>query len=377
MIHLRPGSPAFRLIELIASCGEFPLSSLGLLGDERWYRDCVRRLTEPDLIRLSHTDILCAPLILNGKGKTKSVRLRKSAFPILESIGGMDYYLHAYWHQKFPGDAAHRERNFRVGEAMAMCMAAGIEFRPYRLPKLTTAGKGTPGKEPLFYPSRLLKVGGGNDIRKTGFTRIAGAIFCGTEVFAVYNARNAVMKWQGAGEFKARESLSMLARMNAGIPAAESCILFGASEEVAQKTVLPADDRRSPDFRFSSVYPRAHFVPANRDGVRLLRLMTVPGWRETILDLLFEPRTRTYDRGAFQYDAKVDGVCIHSHLDADLSRLIRFRDAICYYQGPFEVICYPFQTDFLKRLFGDRVRLTQVEMRLVEKEFETERGDLS
>ena len=53
MIHLRPGSPAFRLIELIASCGEFPLSSLGLLGDERWYRDCVRRLTEPDLIRLS------------------------------------------------------------------------------------------------------------------------------------------------------------------------------------------------------------------------------------------------------------------------------------------------------------------------------------
>lgn len=375
MIRFRPGSPAYRLIELIASCGEFPLSALGLLGDERWYRETVRRLTNPCRIRLSQTDLTGAPLILNGKGKNKSVRLRKSAFPILESIGAGGYYLHAFWEQKFPGDASHKKRNFKIAEIMAMCMGAGIEFRPYRLPVMNKTGLGAPSEDvPQFIPSRLLKTGGGDDIRKTGFTRLTGAFLFGRRLLAAYHTGNAEMKWQGRGEFKAKDALSALARRN-GFPLVDSCVLFGASEEVALKAIALDDDRKHLDFRFHSIYPHIHFLPTDRNGIRLLRILTVPEWKERILDLLFEPWTRTYDRGAFQYDAKVDGVYIHSHLDADLSRLVRFRDAIGYYQGLFEVICYPFQTDFLRAMFGDRVRLNPVDLRLVEEELIPEGGE--
>lgn len=39
-------------------------------------------------------------------------------------------------------------------------------------------------------------------------------------------------------------------------------------------------------------------------GIRQLRLMTVPDWKERLLELLFDPEVRTYDRGLFEYDAK-------------------------------------------------------------------------
>lgn len=117
MITLRTGSHALNIITLLSVTGEFPMRSLKLLGNERVLKALVHKMTTPQDYRLPHTQteerITCKLLNVSGKGSSKSIRFSKAALPILEWIhpDAYDYYMHSFWDHKFPGDAAHIERN--------------------------------------------------------------------------------------------------------------------------------------------------------------------------------------------------------------------------------------------------------------------------
>ena len=76
------------------------------------------------------------------------------------------------------------------------------------------------------------------------------------------------------------------------------------------------------------MFRNLYFIPMDEHGIRQLRLMTVPEWKERLLELLFDPDVRTYDRGLFEYDAKIGDAYVFSHLDGDLARLVRFKEAV-------------------------------------------------
>ena len=65
------------------------------------------------------------------------------------------------------------------------------------------------------------------EMNKTIFTRLTGALSAQGFCYAVYNTRDAVMKWSGMGEFKTARHLEELARMNAGPARADHAILLG------------------------------------------------------------------------------------------------------------------------------------------------------
>ena len=140
LLTLRPGSQAHRLVSILSVAGEFPIRALHLLGKERVLRDLVRRLTVPQRIRNPSTgEYLESKLLqLTGKGASNSIRVYKGALPILEwrHPDAYRYYMESFWEHRFPGDQAHRDRNHRVAEALALCAGAGVEIFPYRLPKL-------------------------------------------------------------------------------------------------------------------------------------------------------------------------------------------------------------------------------------------------
>ena len=69
-------------------------------------------------------------------------------------------------------------------------------------------------------------------------------------------------------------------------------------------------------------------------------MFTVPDLKERLLELLFEPEQRSYDRGAFEYDACVNGVFVLSHLDGDIARLVRFKEAVERRPEHCEVLCF-------------------------------------
>lgn len=381
MIHFRPGSQVWQLVTMLSFVGEFPYRSIHLLGNERVIKTLINKLTMPQTYHNPQTDtaMTCRLLTVSSKGSSKTVRLYKSALPILEWIhsDAYRYYLNAFWDHRFPGDSAHRERNHRVAEAASICMRAGMEARPYLLPTLQNrALLDIIPSEAAMYLAKDLKKIGEAELNKTMFTRMVGALFSHGNCYAVYNTRDAVMKWSGMGEFKTLHSLTETARMNAGISYVDSAILLGRSEEIALNTLIDSDKSRRLEFRFDSIYRHIHFITMNESGIRQLRLLSVPDWKEQLLDLLFEPESRSYNRGLFEYDAQVNGFYIYSHLDGDIARLVRFKEAIHNQTGQFEVLCFPHQMSFVREYLGNRVTLKTIDLDLVEAELCPERRNL-
>ena len=131
-------------------------------------------------------------------------------------------------------------------------------------------------QEPVFYPARDLKKIRPSEQNKTAFTRTVGAIFYHGGCYAVYNSRDAAMKWNGLGEFKALHSLAAVARMNAGLQAVDSALLLGRSWETALGTLQLARQSSRLELRFDSIYRHIYFLPLNESGMHRLKFLTLP-----------------------------------------------------------------------------------------------------
>lgn len=379
MLYFRSGSHACRLFTVLSVVGELPNSAIHMIGNERVCKAMISKMLTSQTIHNSRIDMemTCRLLTMSGKGSGKFVRLYKAALPVLDWVhpDALRYYMSAFRNHTFSGDMAHRERNFRVAETVAMCMNAGIEFRPYILPKLQNREmlRVIP-KSPSLYLSKDIKRVGEFETNKTQFTRMAGAIFTADKCYAVYNTRNSVMKWHGQGEYKALISLTEISRLNAGIFDIDSAILFGESDMVALNTIEESEQNKRKAFRFDATYHNIHFVPMNADGVRLLRILTIPDFNAKLMDLLFEPEERSYNRGRFEYDAYINGVYVLSHLDSDIAKLIRFNDAVSAQSVKAEILCYPYQVDFIREYTDRHVSIKTIDMDLVESELGLEMG---
>ena len=371
MITIRPGSHVHRLLQLLSVAGEIPASALPLLGNGRSYSDLVYKLQSPQDIRHEKGGTVYRVRLIQVSGRKgeRTIRLYRKGLPVLDGLypGLLDLYLQSFRQHTFINDRSHIERNHRVAEAVAVCMAAGVETRQYALPTLQKADfRLTVPDMPSFYIARHIKKLSEDETSKTSYTRLVGVLFYPGGYYAAYNTREAVMKWKGIGEVKASGSLQELARMNAGLGGTPPALLFGSSADVALGTILESDKNRRPGLRFDHVYPNIHFVPLDGDGVRLLKTLVVPDWNEKLLGALFESSQRSYNKGAMEYDALVDGKMVLSHLDGDIARLIRFREAMHYRPDPAVVLCYPWQVGFLKVYLGGIAEIRELEMGVVE-----------
>jgi len=374
MVTVKEGSHVHQLLQLLSISGEFPASSLHLLGNERVVKALVHRLESVQDIRFSlegqvlHTKMFQA----SGYREMRTIRLNKGALPLLEGLhpGANEYYLRVSHNHSFSGNVHHVGRNHRVGEAIALAMMAGLEFRPYALPKLyqgVIAPIAFP--KPSFYIARDIKGSEFDDMDKTMFTRIVGAVFYPGGCYAVYNTRNAMMKWSGMGEFRAKHFLSGLNRYNNSPNDVESALLLGNDPAVALQTILESDKTKNmrKSSRFDKTYQCVHFVPQNSDGIHLLKLLTLPDWNERVLDALFERKCRSWNQGFMEYDAVINGRYVLSHLDSDLARLIRFREGVRFENETrpgklFGVVCYPWQVEFLRAYLEGSAGLRVIQM---------------
>lgn len=380
MVQFRPGSHVSKLVALLSVVGEFPFQSLDLLGSKRVYKALIVKLCAPEEFRNTVTGdrLSCRLFTVTGSGRTKTVRLYKKALPILEWVhpGAYQYYMDSFWEHHFPGDMQHLDRNHRVAEAAAVCMGAGMEPLPYFLPKLQDESiRSVVPKAPSLYLSKDIKRVSGPETNKTTFTRLIGAAFYPGGCYGVYNTRDAAMKWNGMGEVKTVYYLTELARLNAGVQTVDSAILFGASEKIALQSFSEKSTGQRKVVQPDAAYQHIHFIPLNELGVRQLRILTVPNWKERVLDALFLPETRSYGIGRFEYDACVDGGYVFSHLDGDLNRLIRFKEAIEHIPGPFEVLCFPHQVEFLREYLEGRAVIKTIGLEAIEEALEIKESD--
>ena len=362
----------YKLIAILSITGEYPMCSMELLGNKREYKKIVSKLTSVQTIRNADTkeEMTCKVLNVSGKGRLKTIRLNKNAMGILEWIdkGVLDYYMAAFNGHKFSGDEGHIRRNHRVAESVCLCMTAGVSVMPYNLYKLQNKEiRRTLPDSPSFYPARDIKRIGGNEMNKTMFTRLTGALFSYGRCYAVYNSRESVMKWSGMGEIKTVNNLMEICRYNSNIKTVDAAILMGESYEAAITTIMESDKNRRYEYRFDSIYNHIYFVPLNEYGIRQLKFMLLPDWNEKLSDLLFGDAYVRPEERTFEYDAFIDGKYIFSFLDGDVARLIRFREYVESDKSrKYELVCYVHQLKDVKRYMKDYCLYKMISIEKVE-----------
>ena len=370
MITIRPGSHVFWLMTMLSVVGEFPVSSLHLFGSARSWRDLVRRLDMVQDFRFPQPEeaYTCRMLNIANRGQLKTIRFYKGGLELLQKLDSeaYQYYLDSFSNHHFRGDIEHLERNHRVAEAVVMCMQAGIEVRPTRLAELQLEEKQSVLQDQAaMYLGRDLKKVLDTEVNKTMYSRMVGSIFYPGGCYAVYNSRNALMKWAGTAEMKVQLSLTNIGRLNGCSAEFDSAVIFGSSYDLALRILAAHSKERRFDLRFDLVYQHVHFVTLDPHGIELLKFLTTENWKEQLLDLLFEPENRSYNMGMFEYDAKVNDIYIFSYLDSDIARLIRFREAQSLHEFAYEILCYPEQVELLRSYMGTEAKLRTIELKQV------------
>ena len=240
--HHKAGFSCVQIAHVSFLCWGDPLCSLQLFGSKEVWRKLIHKHSQRQEYRIpGHADkIICRLLLITGKGKSKSVRLSKGGQNILEIVNpnAALYYTQNYLRHNHAGEAKRLDRFHRVAESAALINLAGFETCPYRLPQLQMVTiRKVVTDAPSFYISKELKYVGDDDVNKTSFSRITGALFCPGGCYAVYNSRDYLMNWNGRGEAKVRLHLTEIARMNADVDDVQSAILLGTGYEIAEITL--------------------------------------------------------------------------------------------------------------------------------------------
>lgn len=376
MINILPGSHAINIITILSVAGEFSPASSRLLGNEVVIRRLINNMCTPQEIILGDTRYEGQLLTVSGRGRFKSVRMKKWAYPILEKLEASQYYKETFGRKNFTSCVKNKDRNYRVAECLMILFRSGVEVRPYMLPELQNKDiKLVIPKRPCFYLAKDLKKldsserdsseRDSNELPKTQFTRVTGLMFINRQPYAVYNTRSSLMKWNGEGEKKAVASMEEIIRMNAEVEKLDSAIMFYARDEIAIETVRDIKVNEHLDFGFINIYPKIHFVPLSEDGIRMLKLFVRPKWQERAIKYLFKDNVEL--NPYFDVDATIDGASILCFFNGDVARLIRFKNRVMFENCQFGIVCFPHQEKIVREFFDIEVSLTVVPMDEIEK----------
>lgn len=373
MIEIKRGSLISKLLYVLTITGEFPMCSISLLGSYRRNMQLIKTATKScEYLNFETKERYTTTLLtIVGQGRRKSLRLLSGAERILEWLGFLELFQETRNDFHYRGDRAHVDRAHRVAEGYAMAYLAGLEINPIEIPKLQQESiKNLFIDKQCFYGSKQLKVVSKLEMKKNIYTRIIGAVFANKNVYAVYNTRSTLMKWNGKGESKTLVNLEEISRMNAGGHRISSAILFGKNEKVALETLETSEKTTRLELCFDGIYPQLYFVPLNENGVRQLRILLLENWREELLSSLFNDEIRSFDEGGIEYDASIGRKFILEFFDGNITRLQRFRFGAKQTKGDYEVLCFPFQVELVKGYLGDLAKIKTIDLEVIENALE-------
>ena len=359
MVHIKEGTIVYELIILLACVGEFPMQSIHLLGNSQTWKSRIRELESPRSCYVTDAEyrIRAKLFAVSNRKKFKTLRMFKAALPILKMLNpeAYNYYMAHFDGHHFSGAPTHVDRNHRIAETVAMCMAADIPALPWDVYDLQDPNvRDMDVEEPCFFNSRDIKEFYGDELNKTEFARLTGAIVYPRGVYAVYNTRDTAMLWGGKGEEKAQVLLESVFRSNGYRDACKSAILLGNDFDTAAMTMEDSFTKRYYKERLDKIYQHLHFIPMNEFGIKLLQIITTKGWKRKLRDAIYGDAPSGLAIRGLEHDVYIDGEYHFSHLDGDLCRLILFRRTLRKWPDKqFVLACYPDQVPYLEEYFGD------------------------
>lgn len=371
MLKIKKGCNAYKLLEIIFVCGDYPVERLDMLGNRQVYRNLINEMSSvQDYENIYSKERVRKVKVLTviGKAKFRTVRFLPSAKLLTKWLGSVSDKCGSG--SRTSGSERYIRRRHRIAVGAVMFRNAGIEYRPYILPKLQNDKiKYVVPETPCFYLSDALKRVGDKDVNIIRYSRIIGMFYNGQEGYAVYNALNESMLWFRFDELKVRENMAALSRYNGIKKDLTKAIIFGNSYEVALMTLTGYDKIGKRNLKIDGVYRKVYFIPANEFGYRVLKFFTVADAEELISSGLFVNPCHT-DFNYSRFDLINGPEHYISFLTGDIAKLKWFKEQMSYTSNryyAFKIVCFREQVDFIDAYLGGKAEIKVARIEDVEQ----------
>lgn len=363
----RKDTQAYRLLELVAVCGEFPAEQVYRLAGSTSYKGTITwLLKKKGLLRVYYRDGLRGyRLGRRAKAALLSDNPERFSFYL---TGNVDTSL-------LKSEVPRRIRLHRIAEIyVAMLNASVAVFRDEK-PRVFAPG-GTLGGKPegaVFYSSREVKETGIEAVKIKG-SRMAGVLLSPDGVFLTYNSGPYMAKWDYRAEQRAKALMQiLLCGGSAGLgyaPDRISGLLFGNGMGPFYQILSSADSSERCFFLLDGNYEHFYYLTNDRRGEVMLKLLCDTDRRGELDRILSQGLNAGEPYGIIEEDA-VDGngaPVLFGYLP-DIPRIHRFCNALQMQGRHGTLICFDFQREVLERCYGGLVAFEAISFEKFERRF--------
>lgn len=353
----------YELLSLTAICGEVPCGcSARLTASESYRKKVVTSLTHDKLLRIFSRHHLRG-YRLGVRGKRLLLQQEPERFAFYLS-GCSDT-------NAIKSEVSRRVRLHRIAQTYVTMLNAGaLIYRDEKPPIFSPTANGPFRIEhPCFYDSREMKEAGLKMLKIRG-SRMAGALFMSSRVFAVYNSMEFLPIFEPQVEMRAKVMLEQVCHAKISFNLKASGLLLSDSIDTLRMLLERAQTGKRDHFLLHDGYEHFYFLTNDFYGESLLWILCHPesiAQLDSLLQQDFQPPSPD---SRFEHDALAGSgaLVLFSYLP-DIPRLFRFISAINFLKYSGIIVCFDFQADALRPLCGDSIELQIINFREFQKTF--------
>ena len=346
------GTLALLVLQIIAVSGEFPPAFSGHFpGGSSYIGSVIGKLKKDGLLRAY------------SKNGLRGLRLTASAKRLLLQKYPVDlapYLTGASETSSLKSEPERRLRLHRMAEALLILHNAQIPSLPWKKPSIQD-WRSNP-TFPVYYSSREFK-SLGSLCTKIRNSRMTGVLFTEQAIFPVYNMASTFPRWPYNAEIRLKAVLQTEFCRNAQF--AISGIVFGSSS-----MQIPAilNDMAQNHFLLDGSYPHFYFLTLDHFGEVSGFQLCQPDIQEQLNEILAENLMPPSPTLPIEHDAlEQDGSPVLFSFLCDLPRLHRFRCALTLRNQTGSILCFDYQAEALRGVFGAQVNITSIDFAAYER----------
>lgn len=355
----------YRLLEMVALCGEFPANQLTRLLESPSYAEkLITELKADKLLRTHYRDHLRG-YRLTGRAKQLLLSQNPDRFsPYL--MGNSET-------NQVRSELTRRLRLHQKAEVYLTLLHGNIPFLPDQKPDIfrpdREAGSLSLRSLPLFYSSREFKQIG-REATKIKNSRSVGVLLAPHCAYALYNTGDHILKWEYRTEVRLNAFLQHYLQdfPYSGHPDVHA-ILTGKDMNTAYQLLTSTGGYKKSLFVADTSFGHFHYLPNTSEGETLLRLLVRPQLMKQLNQLLLS------DLGPRKGDLPIehDGTDASGNpailaYDFDMHRLNRFNTGLNIYGKKGLILCFDFQIPCLKRYLTADISFSGIDLIKFRKE---------
>ena len=353
----------YELLSLMAICGEVPCTcSARLTASESYRKKVVTSLTHDKLLRIFSRHHLRG-YRLGVRGKRLLLQQEPERFAFYLS-GCSDT-------NAIKSEVSRRVRLHRIAQTYVTMLNAGaMIYRDEKPPIFSPAASGSIRiEQPCFYDSREMKEAELEMLKIRG-SRMAGALFTSSRVFAVYNSMGFLPVFEPQVEQRAKVMLEQICRTKISFNLKASGLLLSDSMDILRILLEHSRTRKLDHFLLNDGYEHFYFLTNDSYGEALLQLLCHPEIIAQVNAALLQEFQSPPPNSRLECDAVDDsGSPVLFCYLPDIPRLYRFVSALDLLNITGILVCFDFQADALRPLCGDNIELQIIDFQKFKMRF--------